>query len=99
MGQYFYFFNASTGEENIKPIDPDEPYVTWVAKLNYMDRNEILGIFSQVAKTNNWSLKDDVIACGDNGDVCDIIHYNVLLLQEENPQRDDTVDMCDTDEE
>jgi len=99
MGQYFYFFNATTGKENNKPLDLDDPHVTWVSKLNYMCRDDILGIFRDIAKINNWCLIDDIIASGDGGEEKDVIHYNSLLLLDENPQRDDNVNMCDTDDE
>lgn len=96
MGQYFYFFNATTGADNTLPIDPNEPNVIWVSKLNYMQRIEILDFFRGVCNTNNWSLDDDIIACGDGGDT---IKYKELLLLSENPYRDDNINMCDTDDE
>ena len=64
MSQYFHFYNLNTGEINDMPIETDEPLVTWVDKLNYMSRTDILDFFNVISINKGW-LCDDIIACGD----------------------------------
>lgn len=66
MGQYFYFFHETKGE-NKKNLSFQEGH-TWVAKLLNYDEECIKKFFEEVISLNNWP-PGDIEARGDDGDL------------------------------
>lgn len=64
MGVYYYFQNQTTGEENSNPI-PQNFGLTWMAKLDSYENEEIINIFESVRISNNWLITDVIKALPD----------------------------------
>lgn len=85
MGQYFYFYNHTTGERNEKNLQGDGEYLmNWVPNISYGS----IADFQNVINLNGWNADDVIIASGDYGSIW-FYHKGKLY---------NLYDLCDHDE-
>lgn len=80
MGQYFYFKNRTTNEENDKSC-PWNMGLTWVTKLNTYEAEEIKIIMKYMILSNEWNEEDDIYAEGDSGYILEWKDYKDIKLE------------------
>ena len=81
MGQYFYFYNRTIGEDGQYPCSYNFG-LKWAKSMTKMDDDKIFDIFVEQIKGNDWYVNDDIIAAGDYGDILKWKDY--ILSQVDN---------------